>query len=188
MVNKNNFRRLAPFLHEYDFDISEIVEPHISNIILDFKNKPEYFSSTVVTKKAANVKIRNKKLVDTLQIKLEEVLLNNYEIGEWERVEDNMACYIQDDVDFRSVYHNHVGLGIVAVFYLSLPKVGGELEFVNPPKDQFILKPELGKLYFFPYWLLHRPLPQQTNEIRISVNWGVSCKSRPINKLSKDMW
>lgn len=188
MVNKYNFKRVAPFVHQYDLQISELVKPHIPDLIREFNSGPDIFSPTVRTKKAANVKMKNKGLVDMLQTKLEAILVDNYNIEEFKRVEDNMACYIQNDKDFKSVFHNHIGLGIVAVFYLSLPTEGGEIEFINPPRDRVVLKPELDKVYFFPYWLLHRPLPQKTNETRISVNWGVHCDSRPVNKISKDMW
>jgi hypothetical protein len=187
MVDKS-FKRIQSFVHQYDFPIGDIVRPYMDGLMEEFEHRPKIFSSTVITKKAVNVKIRNKELIDIFQNKLEEILVNNYEIGEFERVEDSMALYIQNDKEYNSVFHNHIGFGIVAVFYLALPKDGGEIEFVNPPMDTVILKPELDKVYFFPYWLLHRPLKQKSPETRISVNWGVHCTSRPINKISKDMW
>ena len=50
------------------------------------------------------------------------------------------------------------------------------------------LSPEPDYIYFFPSWVLHRPLPQNTDKDRICINWGIESSKRPIHKITGDRW
>ena len=72
---------------------------------------------------------------------------------------------------------------INAVFYLSLPKDGGGIQFIYQG-EHLTLQPQINKIYLFPYWLQHRPLPQEDADYRICFNLQYMCKMRPVHKIA----
>jgi len=99
--------------------------------------------------------------------------------------------YYQDKEKFKSIFHNHYNdLTLAATTYIDpLNKgEGGELQFYAHENEIISISPEIDCIYFFPGWMLHRPLPQNTNKKRICINWGVDCNNRPIHKLTGDRW
>jgi hypothetical protein len=69
------------------------------------------------------------------------------------------------------------------------PGEGGEIIFNGIVfKNTFKLTPQPGKIYIFPSWLYHTPLPQTTLTNRISLNWGYLSRLRPIHKITKQLW
>ena len=50
------------------------------------------------------------------------------------------------------------------------------------------INPIPNKIYIFPYWMDHRPLPQKDSEWRISVNVEYKCNMRPIVRDTGAMW
>jgi hypothetical protein len=65
---------------------------------------------------------------------------------------------------------------------------GGGIEFFFHQNHLITILPEPNHIYFFPSWVLHRPLPQNTDKDRICINWGVESSKRPIHKLTGDRW
>jgi hypothetical protein len=75
---------------------------------------------------------------------------------------------------------------ICGVMYLDLPRIGGEIEFIEYPdrgeNNPIKIKPQEDKIYLFPSWLYHRPLPHISPITRICINFGYVSNSRPILK------
>jgi len=104
-----------------------------------------------------------------------------------------ISFYVQNNQNQNIYLHNHSrNPGTVqAIFYLDIPKKGGEtlfkLEF-NGEEQDYILKPQLNKVYFFPSWIYHTALPQQDECYRISFNWRHGSNQRPIVKGRAIQW
>ena len=93
--------------------------------------------------------------------------------------------YAQNNIHYKSKWHNHYSTSTInAVFYIDPPKDGGELCISYPPApgNVVMVKPEVNKIYVFPYWLYHKPMPQKDSDWRISVNLEYHCRTRPIVK------
>ena len=58
------------------------------------------------------------------------------------------------------------------------PGEGGELSFMYSEVDIFNLLPQKDTIYFFPSWVMHKPLPQSKSEIRHCLNWGYNCSKK----------
>ena len=69
-----------------------------------------------------------------------------------------------------------------------LPNEGGGLEFYFHDDGREIIYPNKDEIYFFPSWVLHKPLPQTSNKVRYCLNWGYDCSNRPIHKLTNTRW
>lgn len=99
--------------------------------------------------------------------------------------------YFQTDKINNCVYHNHyLTSSITATTYLDPPSLeeGGSLELYLHQNDVVKVFPKKDYIYFFPSWILHRPLPQTRKEPRFCINWGYQCLKRPIHKLTADKW
>ena len=96
--------------------------------------------------------------------------------------------YVQNNEQYNSVWHNHANTSSInAVYYIDPPSKSGGLQFSLAGKE-FTIQPEKNKLYIFPYWMDHRPLPQEDKEWRISVNIEYMCLQRPIYKKLDVLW
>ena len=102
--------------------------------------------------------------------------------------------YIQQNSLNKGNYHNHIHLkaSICGVFYTKIPKEGGEFSIIHPPtftyEKPLIIKPQINKIYLFPSWLYHRPLPQKDETPRICININYLSLHRPIVKGYNIMW
>ena len=106
-----------------------------------------------------------------------------------------LRAYVQNNKENSSFYHNHKTPGSISgIFYLDPPQEGGEISFlINPDQDiphlkEIIFKPKKNKLYLFPYWMYHKPLPQKDEDYRICFNWVHGSPTRPIHKFTKSQW
>ena len=96
--------------------------------------------------------------------------------------------YAQTDRYWSSVWHNHVNTSSInAVYYIDPPKRGGGLN-LRLYGTEHIIHPEPNIIYIFPYWLEHRPLPQEDSAWRISVNIEYMCSQRPVIKETSIIW
>ena len=93
--------------------------------------------------------------------------------------EIDMFLYVSTKDNFSSIWHNHaLSSTISATFYLEINQVGGGLEF-SDFKPNTILYPKKNKLYLFPSWMYHRPLPPKDNKTRICINMEYRCYQKP---------
>ena len=96
--------------------------------------------------------------------------------------------YVQNNKHWSSVWHSHVTTSTInAVYYINPPKKGGGLNLRHNLIEN-IIHPKPNTLYIFPCWLEHRPLPQEDDEWRISVNIEYMCDRRPVIKETGTIW
>lgn len=102
--------------------------------------------------------------------------------------------YVQNSQNSSPIFHNHIHTPstICGVFYLDIPKEGGEFEILLSPQEDgsgiIKFKPKEDKLYLFPPWLFHRPLPQKDEKPRFCLNFQYITDSRPILKKFGYTW
>lgn len=181
------FIRHNPFFHEYDFPVSKVLEKYKSELIETFKN-------TSLPKDVHNVVIENPKIYEYL-------VPNFYKLIQyWYNVPPpigyvNIALYVQNSVKSTNIFHSHIDKGVnttslTATFYLHDLKEneGGEIQIAIPPDPPLTIPTQKDKIYLFPNWLLHRPLPQTSKKMRICFNWGYISDKKFIHRLSGDAW
>lgn len=167
---------LTHYLWEIDFPIQEKLMPYKQKIIdLYFKE-----INKVKTQGFLNVEFKNEFIRNKIQKIYYNILLDHFYLTE--PLKDlKLFIYAQDNKRFESEWHSHYHCSTIAsTFYLQLPKNGGGIEFAdyNLGKNT-IIKPQLNKLYVFPSWMYHRPLPQFDDTIRICFNIDYFCLGRP---------
>lgn len=172
---------LTDYLYEIDFPYIHKMEHHKQKII-------EIYNKDIDELKKEgflNVKYKDENLKKNLKKVFYSILHEHFELSPSLKPFE-IHCYIQTKNDFFSVWHNHIHAStLAATFYLDIPKVGGEIEFGDHRYGgNTIVKPLLNKLYVFPSWMYHRPLPHYDENItRICVNLDYFCLERPKPKL-----
>lgn len=180
------FERIGQYIHAYvveglhDFLTSH--KPYFHNMHL---NESKLLKNGVV-----NIPIQNNKIQDPLYDLLSGIVDQYYLVdNSWEK--GGVSLYSQSKEHNIKIFHNHYKDNTLAcTLYLDPPNVGegGGLEFFFHERDRYILHPLKDRVYFFPSWALHRPLPQTTEKVRYCLNWGYNCIQRPIHKLTGDKW
>jgi hypothetical protein len=90
--------------------------------------------------------------------------------------------YCQNDEHFASERHTHISTSTInAVTYIDIPEKGGALE-LDIMGNVVELYPDPNKIYFFPYWVVHRPLPQKDKRWRICINLEFYDNNRALRK------
>ena len=87
-------------------------------------------------------------------------------------------------------FHLHPGASISGVYYIDVPKDGGNIEFMNPAKNvlsydwneveelnsynglYYYMPSITGRLYLFPSWLEHAVLPNMSHSKRYSLSFN----------------
>ena len=175
-----DFKEINPLIHQYTFEVHDIVLEYKSQIILQNKRK-------CVVEGAHNNLYDNPSLTKLLYSKFESLVESFYDVST-RLNKPGLFTYVQNDSKFSPVLHHHLHTSTLSgVFYIDPPNEGGELEFIIGERI-FRLKPERNKLYIFPGWLYHRPLPQRDRLERISINMEYFCVSRPRHKITKFIW
>ena len=96
--------------------------------------------------------------------------------------------YVQNKEHYNAVWHNHVNTSTVTgVYYIDPPKKSGGLN-LRMEGAEAVIHPVANKLYMFPCWLEHRPLPQDDEDWRISVNIEYFCAPSPTVKKTGIIW
>lgn len=88
--------------------------------------------------------------------------------------------------DAYNVVHSHPGTDLVVVYYAKATDKSGELVLIRndsslssnlfnnrPYETRFPLKPQAGRAYAFPAWLLHYVELSQDDEERVSVSFNL---------------
>tara|TARA_R100001463_G_scaffold17250_2_gene44277 strand:- start:1072 stop:1602 length:531 start_codon:yes stop_codon:yes gene_type:complete len=175
-----NFKKLDTFIHEYDFPIHDLIIPYKEDIIKQFESKLNF-------NKGNNIPYTNSYLEDLVFPKFLDLIKNNYEVDNL--INDlKLWVYVQNNFFNRPSLHHHIPTSTLnAVFYINIPKIGGELEF-KYEDTSYVLSPKKDKIYIFPYWLPHKPLPQKDEDKRICFNLEYFCKQRPMHKETQIIW
>ena len=180
------------FIHEYDFPYHDYLKIYKEELISNYLRQKEFDKSITDLQLPMSHPLNI-----FLPSKLNKIVKKNYWTGK-PLTNYGFRIYIQNNINNTSFYHNHINeyqtSSISGVFYTDPPKDGGEISFlVNPdnhpdsPKE-IIIKPKQNKLYLFPYWIFHKPLPQKDEEYRICFNWVHGSPTRPIHKLETITW
>lgn len=115
--------------------------------------------------------------------------------------------YVQNNEKKITTFHHHMaGLSdkldssLTAALYLDSPKVGGEFqlmpryltpEYFEDYEDnlkEHTFDVEDNKLYFFPSWWMHRPLPQEDETYRVCITFDIYSFDRPMFLLDNTVW
>ena len=159
------------------------------------KHKEEFFNlgveySKIENKNTFNVDIQNKDIKYPLMDILNTIVEQFYYVDKsWK--ETPPMLYFQNSKINKQFFHNHYeDSTLSATMYLDPPKEGegGEIQFYYNEEQQPKFVPAKDIVFFFPSWIMHRPLSQRIPQPRYCINWGYPCMMRPIHKLSADKW
>jgi len=138
--------------------------------------------------------------------RIKEVLNKSFKIN---ATAADILCniYVQNNEYCKPYFHHHmdcepnlIDASLTATLYLDPPKVGGEFQFmprlIDPEtfeddlKDlkEHTFKVEENKLYFFPSWWMHRPLPQEDKTYRVCLSFNIYSFDRPEFLPGKVIW
>ena len=176
------------YIHEYDFPYHDHLKKHKEEILHN------YFTQKEQNKFLTDFNLPNEHSLTSLLIpKLNKLVKKHY----WTKkplLNTGLRVYVQNNKDSKSFYHNHPdSCTITGVFYLDPPLEGGEILFLlNPDRDhphkEILVKPQKNKIYLFPSWLYHKPVPQKDINYRICFNWNYGSNIIPIHKLTSIQW
>ena len=177
-------RDIVDFIHEYDFPYHDYLLTYKEDILT------HYFHYKSQDSTLTDFVYKNKDLSSFLFPKLNKIVEDNY-WGDKHITNNPLRIYIQDNSTPHPLNFQHHAYGIsslVGVFYLDLPKNGGDLQFLNVENESiFTLKLQKNKLYTFPSWLPHKPIPQEDNTPRVCFNWHYACNTRLIHKINTNI-
>ena len=164
------------------FNVHELCKEHKAKMVSLYLKKRKK-----VPIGAMNEEYCNKDFIKAISKKWIEAVHQNFIVGPLCKP-IRTWIYVQNDKNNVVALHNHISTSTInGVFYIDPPKEGGETQFLFYGK-KFIIKPEINKIYFWPYWLEHTPLSQKDHKWRISVNMEYYCRERPIVKRTGIWW
>lgn len=141
------------------------------------------------------------KEINNLPMKFQEKLFPVVSSCLEDYLKDNLTCSIGNlwlNVNTPGASndrHTHPGADLSAVFWVKTPKESGMIEFENPShfvsfklidstqddvKDPYNVshsiwvEPEEGSTVIFPSYMLHRVMPNESKEDRISISWNMT--------------
>ena len=116
----------------------------------------------------------------------------------------NSYIYVQNNEKFSPIFHHHIHClpniltaSLTATLYLDPPQKGGEFQFLpslfhHETYDEdlkgYTFKVEENKLYFFPSWWMHRPLPQEDETYRVCISFEILSFDRPLFTHENVVW
>ena len=140
-----------------------------------------------------NFPYENEEFANWIYEKYYNVLNKNFYLplgDRWENYIKNFPnIYVQTNKITANECHNHIHTGctISTVCYIDLPKTGGKLKFFFG-KEEVVMNINIDKLYLFPSWLYHMPMPHDENITRVAINTDFVSEGRPRLKISEDQW
>ena len=175
------------YLLEFDFPSSQFLEKHKDSLF------QAYVESRKTLYKGNDFTLINSPINHYFNQKIKNLIEDNFYLNHT-NVDIGLNLYVQDNENNASIFHNHshTPSSICGVFYYNIPKEGGEFEvfdYPNHPIENSIqFKPQEDKIYVFPPWLYHRPLPQKDKTPRLCINFQYIGDSRPIMKKFGFIW
>ena len=182
--NIGNKWLLDKYLIIKDFNFEKLNAAHKSSMIKKFKKDK---LSSELTTGGYNTEYDDEAYRRTIEKAFLNIIEDTFRVSD-SFVPVKTWIYVQNKERFNSVWHTHVNTSSVnAVFYIDPPKKGGGLNLRLNGKE-VVIYPAVNKLYMFPYWMEHRPLPQDDDDWRISVNIEYFCAQRPVVKETGTIW
>ena len=187
---------INPYIHEYDLDYVDFLNNNLNKLYeLYDRGRWEKEKLKGQTKGITDVTIDSPLIINYITPKLDKIVTDNYYAGNKLR-ESGLRCYKQSSTDYISSLHTHVRImhSVSAVFYLNIPKIGGEIYFnylegISNEGWGIKIKPLLNKVYLFPSWLPHTPLPHKDENVeRLSFNWVYCSDVRARHKSTGTIW
>ena len=178
---------LHNYIHEFDFFSSAFLRRDKEELVRFYEdNRGKGDGSN-------DIELTNTPLSHFFNLKVKNLIKENY-IIDHSKEDIAFNLYIQNKDISENIFHNHIhrNFSICGVMYLDVPQEGGEIEFLHYPENgennPIKIKPQEDKIYFFPPWLYHRPLPHISLTTRICINLGYRSNLRPILKKYNLMW
>jgi hypothetical protein len=181
------------YLFECDFDIQMLVDEHKEAMV------EKFYHDKILNNRGQgyNTGYENKEFDREIGAKFARAVNENFVINPDRVVENNgfigtmvynefkpiqAWIYCQNNEHFASKAHTHINTSTInAVSYIDIPSDGGALE-LEIMGETLHLKPDTGKIYFFPYWVVHKPLPQKDKQWRICINLEFFDECRPLRR------
>ena len=185
-LNSIDFKQLNPYIHVYYI-------PQLHDYLKTFKEEfKKIFQNSPAGKRTNEDPLEDIPMISNEGIyNVFNSILNKFYLidSDW-TTNQSIGIYYQDNNSNINLYHNHFPSSITATTYIDPPlkNEGGEIQFFIHEINQPIVLPQKDHVYFFPSWLMHRPLPQITPKERICMNWIYTSSKRPIHKLTGDRW
>jgi hypothetical protein len=185
-----NFKIINPYLHQYNSSIYNTLIKNKQFFEDYFNSKEKYLPDNTYNVMLTNVESDPYNLINNEFLK---IIRKYYEVSP-PSIPSQIGIYKQNNTYYNSsnFIHNHINAAtLTGIMYIDPPGPGegGEIIFNGIVfKNTFKLTPQPGKIYIFPSWLYHTPLPQTTLTNRISLNWGYLSRLRPIHKITKQLW
>jgi hypothetical protein len=179
------------YIHECDFPSSQFLRENKDNLIRFYKDTINDPKINVIN--TFDVNLNNTPLSSFFNKPIKNLIEEHY-IVKSSPFDIVFNLYVQDNKSSKGGFHNHIHtpMTICGVMYLDVPKEGGEIEFIHYPfnkeSNPIRVKPQEDKLYLFPSWLYHRPLPHTSNITRICINMGYISNSRPLLRNIGKTW
>lgn len=179
------FFRIDRYIHSYKV---EGLHSFLSRFREEFNSI--FLEKQKVKGNILNEEINNPIIEEGLDKIFINIIENNYIVDRrW--AASSLNLYSQNNKYSQSIYHNHIdSSAITATTYLdpTTPQEGGGIQFFLHQTEEIIINPLPDYIYFFPSWIMHKPLPQTSTQNRYCVNWGYECSKIPIHKLTGDKW
>jgi hypothetical protein len=161
-----------------DFPINDLLLPYKQQLIDEYYLALKNSNGSGYSKRITIQKVLD--IIEPLWIDLIDYHFNpiNKSLPEFK-----VWLYSQNNTNNRSVWHNHPEAELNTVFYLDIPKEGGQLQMLNvdPSINKFkeeTITVQNNKLYIMPFWWYHRPLPQKDSKERLCFNIQYYSKDR----------
>ena len=184
--NSIKFHRFNSYIHIYRLEgLNNWLRSEKELLIEESKKEKgedivNYFTTSELINNSLNPLITN-------------VALQYYHVGskyDWVVDTPPMVYYQTKEEGVDRFHHHYFTSTITATTYIDPmdKEHGGGLEFFFHDMFRPVIHPEPDCIYFFPAWVLHRPLPHSIDIPRLCINWGLNCSVRPIHKLTGDRW
>ena len=185
------------FIHSYKLDYTAFFNQNMGLIQEEYEREFENRKKTRPDLPLTDITLSNPTLLNFITPKLEKIVSDFYYTGP-KLEEAGIRVYKQISDDYVTALHSHVHImtTINAVFYLNIPKEGGEIFFsyMNGKYSEgrgmeVTLKPQMDMVYFFPSWLPHTPLPHKDKNVtRLCFNWGWHSEYKARHKATGIVW
>lgn len=185
--DKNNNVTLDHYLLVIPFDFQELNKIHKSYMIQKFKRDRLEGPSYDLQKKGYNTLYDDEAYTSIISKAFTAIVKENFIVSS-QLAPIKTWIYVQNKENWSSVWHTHVSTSTVnAVFYINPPEKGGGLS-LRLNGVETTIQPKPNYLYVFPYWMEHKPNPQEDEDWRISVNIEYVCSQRAIVKETGVVW